>query len=124
MATVTQKSSSQAIDVRLIVLDPNEAVIVHLATAGTTPGTIKWEMGGLSWNARPASGNSMLLMVDYSNYDEGDEDWVEHVDSPFRRPKMENEWGRCQRIRFTNDGTSVINLSVTSNGKFMIEEEA
>jgi len=124
MASFVRKTSAQALDVRLITLLPGDVVTVKLIPENTdgTRGAVKWEMGGISWSVIPiVPGNPVNVAVDYSLYQEGEEDWVPHVDSPFRKAKQENEWGRCDRIRFTHNGNSNCYVTVASNGKYSLD---
>jgi len=124
MASFVRKISAQALDVRLITLLPGDVVTVKLIPENTdgTRGAVKWEMGGVSWSIRPiVDGNPVNVAVDYSLYQEGEEDWVPHVDSPFEEAKQENEWGRCDRIRFTHNGNANCYVTVASNGKYSLD---
>ena len=128
MASVTEKSSSQSLACRLIQLDAGESAIVTFAAPNNRgPGSmVNWGGGGASWSVVPTSGNledDIEFSVDYSLFREGDEDWINHIDSPFEEAKQENEWGRCDRIRFTNDGAASIYVTVGSNDRFGVDTQ-
>lgn len=124
MATITAKRSSQGLDTKLIAVTANEAVVVSLTppTKSGVRGAVNWDRGGLSWSIVPqTAGQSINCAVHYSLFLEGDEDWVPHVSSPFTAPKQENEFGRCDRVRFTNaSGSNPVYVTVSSNSLFQV----
>ena len=125
MGRIVPKSSSQGIDTRLIQLDAGEVAVITFAPdkPGGVRGRVGWDNGGVSWILKPqAEGNQISVAVDYSLYNEGDEDWTPHELSPFTAVRQDGESLRIARIRFSNGaGSSAINVSMSSDAKFTAE---
>lgn len=114
---VTQLSSYQSLDTKLLEVSGGETVIAHFAAKRDA--AVPWVNGGISWSARGADDADYEVAVDYSLNPAGDDDWIPDDQSPFDEPSNGNIDGRQERVRFTHTGAPV-RIIVASSAKFTV----